>query len=97
MSNKIQEIIKQYGKLALYTHITYSLMFYAGIYFLISRKYVDPDILMKKIGIDTENNKTLKLTGDAAISYFIYKATMPMRIPFTVVTVPIIAKILKRR
>ena len=49
--SKIQEIIKQYGKLALFTHISLSLMFYGGFYFLISYKYVDPDILMKKIEV----------------------------------------------
>jgi hypothetical protein len=95
--SKIQEIIKQYGKLALYTHISYSLLFFGGIYFIISKKYVDPHQLMKKVGIDTSNSKAMQVTGDAAISYIIYKALMPARISLTAVTVPILAKILKRK
>lgn len=95
--SKIQEMIKQYGKLALFTHIGYSLAFFGGIYFIISKKYVDPHKLMKKIGIDTSNSKAMQVTGDAAISYIIYKALMVVRISLTVVTVPVLAKILKRK
>jgi hypothetical protein len=95
--SKIQEIIKQYGKLALYTHISFSLLFFGGIYFIVSYKYVDPHQLMKKVGIDTSNSKAMQVTGDAAITYIIYKALMPARISLTAVTVPILARILKRK
>jgi hypothetical protein len=95
--SKIQEIIKQYGKMALYTHIGYSLAFFGAIYFIISKKYIDPHKLMKKVGIDTSSSKAMQVTGDAAISYIIYKALMPARLFLTALTVPILAKILKRK
>jgi hypothetical protein len=94
---KIGEIIKEYGKIGIVLHILLSILFYSGFYFIISRKFIDPNILMKKVGIDTSSSDAMQVTGDAAISYFIFKATMPVRLYLTAIVVPIIARIFRKK
>jgi hypothetical protein len=93
MSQRIKEIIAKYGKLALYTHITLSISFYSGIYYLLSRKYVNSDKLFSFFKISIPENK--KTGTDVFLAFVIYKSTMPIRLPVTIGVVPLLAKILK--
>jgi hypothetical protein len=96
MSQKIKGIITQYGRLALITHVSLSLGFYTGIYFLLSKKYVNSDKLFTFFKVPIPENKNVKTGTDTFLAYVIYKGTMPIRIPFTIFTVTLLAKILKR-
>jgi hypothetical protein len=97
MSSKerIKELVSKYGKLGIYTHITLSLLFYGGFYFMVSRGF-DWKKYLNKMGIDTSSSKWSTNAGNAAAAYVIYKTTMPARIGITVGVVPIVARILKR-
>jgi len=93
MSEKIKQFIAQYGKLGLYTHIGLSIGFFGLTYYLISRG-IDVNHYLKKLNVDL-SNKISPTTSHIALTYIIYKATMPMRIPVTIAVVPIVAKIMK--
>lgn len=95
--DKIKHFIHLYGRLALVTHISLSLIFYGGFFFLVNNKIIDHQKLLSKFGINPSNSKLVNTSGDAAVAYVLYKATMPIRLSITGVTVPIIAKILKRK
>jgi len=97
MSEKLKAIIQQYGKLALYTHISLSLMFYGGFYFLIHNKFIDPMKYLEKLGIKPSSSSIVNATCDAAMAYVLYKATMPIRISITVVTIPLVVKLIRRK
>ena len=97
MSQKLKDLIQKYGKIALYSHITLSLLFYSGFYVLIHSKVIDPMKYLAKLGVNPSSNSLVNTTGDVAIAYVLYKATMPLRISVTVITIPILVKILKRK
>jgi hypothetical protein len=90
---KLKELITRYGKLTIGTHIFLSFSFYIGTYLLLS-KGVDMNHYLKKINLDI-SNKTTKTTSNMLAAYIIYKVTMPIRIPVTMVVVPFLAKFKK--
>lgn len=97
MSQQLKDIIQKYGKFALYTHISLSLLFYSGFYVLIHYKYIDPMKYLTKLGVNPSSSSIVNTTGDVAMAYVLYKATMPLRISVTAVTIPILVKIMKRK
>lgn len=93
---KIKTLISKYGKIALYTHISLSLMFFGGVYFLVSRGF-DWKKAVNKLGIDTSSPKWSSGASNLAVAYVIYKTTMPVRIGVTLSLVPLIAKVIRRK
>jgi hypothetical protein len=91
---KIKLFIQKYGKLALVTHIALSLGFYGLSYYLVSRG-VDVKKYLIKIGINTSSSKFTSTAGTAALSYVVYKTTMPLRAPVTIGVVTLLVKIFK--
>jgi len=87
--------MKKYGRIAVVTHITYSIMSFSGIYFAI-KNGVDLKKYLVKVGVDTDS--VMKVGASTfTVAYILYKATMPIRLQITFLTVPILAKILKRK
>ena len=94
---RIKEIIKQYGKFALYTHIGLSIFFYTAAYMALSYKYVNANKLFELCRIPIPEDKLKKAGTDAFLAYVIYKSTLPVRISITAVPVPLLVKLLKRK
>lgn len=85
------ETLKKYGGLAVATHFTMSLGFYAAA-FLIVKRGVNLKPLMKFLKIP--DTKFSEGASTATGAYVIYKAIMPLRLAATAATVPILASYL---
>jgi hypothetical protein len=98
MSNKqgmFKVFYQKYGKVFLVTHIFLSINFFGLCYYLIS-KGVDVKPYLKKVGIDLSKYQHADKAGNAVGAYAIYKITMPARLAFSAMVVPLVNKILKR-
>jgi len=94
--------MQEYGKLALVTHLTLSLISFSSIYFLVYKGF-DLDFILNKFNFnkhknkENKENKSINKYGHLTLSFVIYKAISPIRYSLTFITVPIIAKLLKRK
>ena len=95
IKDKLKELIKKYGKLAIGVHIGLSLISYSACYLFTSYANLNSETFMKyflKKEENTEESKGIKKMSTAAVAYIIYKALMPVRIPLTISVVGFIVK-----
>ncbi len=89
--DNIEKMIEEYGKVGIATHVVLSLGFFAGFYFLVSRKWINPLGMLKRIGYDTSSKSDyVNKATDGAMAYMLYKGTMFIRLPLTFAIVPLI-------
>jgi len=91
----LKSYLNEYGKLALYTHITLSLGFFGSTYLLISRGF-DLNYHLKKVNIDLASKLPGK-SNHVAVSFIIYKAIMPLRIGVTIAAIPFVVKLFEKK
>ena len=92
-------LVKQYGKVAIITHVIISTGLLTGVYVALDRGVDVSEIVRQTCG-DTLADSTAKIMGSSlgtfGVAFGIYKCLAPIRWPITIFTVPLIAKGLKR-
>jgi hypothetical protein len=91
----MKTLYQKYGKVFIVTHIILSIGFGGLFYYLVKRGF-DIKPYLEKIGINEEKFKNAESASQALTAYAIYKVTMPLRLGFTAMVVPLIVKILKK-
>jgi hypothetical protein len=91
----IKSLYQKYGKVFIVTHVILSLNFYGVFYYLVSKGF-DVKPYLQKVGVDTERFKNAETAGNALSAYAIYKVTLPARLGFTAMVVPLIVKLMRK-
>ena len=93
--NGLKLLYQKYGKVFLVTHIGLSISFYFMFLYLI-KKGIDIKPYLIKLGVDTDKFQNAEAASQYISAYAMYKVTMPLRLGFTAMIVPLIVKILIR-
>lgn len=95
MKEKMKPFLAQYGRVAIYTYVVFSLGDLAAWYVIVSRGF-DVKSLMKKVGlkVDEEKFQNPSKAGNFMIALLIHKADFPLRLPVVLACVPFVAKVL---
>ena len=97
--SRYQILVKEYGKIAVGTHVFISTCILTGVYVALDRG-VDVAGLVRKAGCDSLADSTEKIMasslGTFGVAFGIYKSLGPIRWPFTIFIVPFVARGLKR-